>query len=108
MLTTAKAMEVIFIDLKAGCLFIVERAAGRKLSLTDADGKKKTFGPFEFDNDTLSFNLPEATIEKNGKKITKKHIRIRASYDDKGLIMDKQLSAQSKSFQPRHQIPQQV
>lgn len=68
-------------------------AAGRKLSFTNADGKKKTFDPFEFDKETLSFTLPEATIEKNGKKITKKHIRIRASYDDKGLIMDKQLSA---------------
>ena len=38
-------------------------AAGRKLSFTNADGKKKTFDPFEFDKDTLSFTLPEATIE---------------------------------------------
>lgn len=74
-------------------------AAKRQVEYKKADGRSNSCDPFKFEKDTLTFTLPEVTIEKNGKKITRKNVKVRASYDKNGLIMDKQLNAAKKELE---------
>ena len=74
-------------------------AAKRQVEYKKADGRSNSCDPFKFEKDTLTFTLPEVTIEKNGKRITRKNVKVRASYDKNGLIMDKQLNAAKKELE---------